>query len=346
MNNNKRLVTFDVVKFIAIFCVLWGHCAQYFTTEPYYSTWIYRFIYSFHMPLFMMVVGFFATSSLNKSFTDVLKHKSIQLLLPAVAVSVTICLLLRLVGIDGGRISNNVIYSFWFIKAAFLSYLVYFVSCKNPRYRLIGIILSLIASQFIFIFQFNMMYPCFIVGTIFRAYWNQIRPYAHRFSIATGITFVLMLLGWDESFWIRDGEEIYYLKDYTQLQQNIAPTYYRLAIGIIGSTFIITTCECICRRFKSGKLIGHLSTLGSYTLGIYLIQTYLLEKLLGQYLKFDNPFTFEYQFIICPAISIVLLYACIGVIKCIEANKYTALIFLGKELPDFKRKRRTELAKQ
>lgn len=69
---DKRLVSFDLLKFFAMFLVLWGHCIQQFI--PDYgmckNKTIFTFIYSVHMPLFACTSGFFAFHSLEKAYAD------------------------------------------------------------------------------------------------------------------------------------------------------------------------------------------------------------------------------------------------------------------------------------
>lgn len=61
----KRNPGFDVVKLIAIFLVLWGHCVQSMLSSDPYKDMVYIYIYSFHMPLFMILSGYFSFNSLN-----------------------------------------------------------------------------------------------------------------------------------------------------------------------------------------------------------------------------------------------------------------------------------------
>lgn len=77
-----RIKAFDVLKLFAIFLVLWGHCIQYFTSGNPIDKPVYVYIYSFHMPLFMMISGYFASSSISLPIKELLKKKTIQLLLP------------------------------------------------------------------------------------------------------------------------------------------------------------------------------------------------------------------------------------------------------------------------
>ena len=57
---NQRLLTFDAIKIFAIFLVIWGHCIGELSSCDVANRSMYRIIYSFHMPLFMMISGFFS----------------------------------------------------------------------------------------------------------------------------------------------------------------------------------------------------------------------------------------------------------------------------------------------
>ena len=58
---NSRNNFIDIIKGVAIFLMLWGHVIQYCvakTNIDFYENWVFKFIYSFHMPLFMLVSGY------------------------------------------------------------------------------------------------------------------------------------------------------------------------------------------------------------------------------------------------------------------------------------------------
>ena len=62
----------DSVRGLAIVLMILGHCiqcgsgAEYLSRELFYDNWIYKIIYSFHMPLFALVSGYFIYPSLVK----------------------------------------------------------------------------------------------------------------------------------------------------------------------------------------------------------------------------------------------------------------------------------------
>lgn len=65
----------DVLKAFTIVCVIIGHCiqygsgARYLENQCYFDNIVFKIIYSFHMPLFMLISGylFFNTISHMKS---------------------------------------------------------------------------------------------------------------------------------------------------------------------------------------------------------------------------------------------------------------------------------------
>lgn len=52
-----RYLWLDLVKLFAISLVIWGHCIQQFESN-YRQLDVFQIIYSFHMPLFMMDLGY------------------------------------------------------------------------------------------------------------------------------------------------------------------------------------------------------------------------------------------------------------------------------------------------
>ena len=84
MRNNKlspRILWPDILKSLAIFLVILGHVSSTYDSREYSSP-LALWIYSFHMPLFMMLSGMFFKYSLKKDFKTLLTDKSRLLLLP------------------------------------------------------------------------------------------------------------------------------------------------------------------------------------------------------------------------------------------------------------------------
>ena len=78
--NSMRLDTFDIMKFFGIMMVIIGHMTQYFE----------HVIFSFHMPLFFIIAGYFYHSKgIKESFAKDVKHLIYPYVLTALAIVLT-----------------------------------------------------------------------------------------------------------------------------------------------------------------------------------------------------------------------------------------------------------------
>ena len=86
MTQSKRILWPDLLKAFAISLVVVGHIVTTFDAE-HYDAPIARWIYSFHMPLFMMLSGMFFGYTLDKPFRSMFVTKCRTLLLPLLSWS-------------------------------------------------------------------------------------------------------------------------------------------------------------------------------------------------------------------------------------------------------------------
>ena len=82
-----RIPYLDFLKFFAIASVLLGHSVEQTTGNDFWDNPIWSFIYTYHMPLFMLLCGYFFGSSLNLSFGELVKKKFVQLVIPSFPLS-------------------------------------------------------------------------------------------------------------------------------------------------------------------------------------------------------------------------------------------------------------------
>lgn len=83
----SRDITFDIMKGIGIILVLIGHVWSVYTPNAH------RFIFSFHMPMFFIVAGYFSKSYTDKqSAWHSVKHFFIRLCVPAIITQIAIVL--------------------------------------------------------------------------------------------------------------------------------------------------------------------------------------------------------------------------------------------------------------
>ena len=75
--------SFDILKAIAIFLVIWQHCISCLGYGmEMLDTFVGRAICLINMPLFMFIVGYFSKSSIMASFKDMLMKKWHTLIVP------------------------------------------------------------------------------------------------------------------------------------------------------------------------------------------------------------------------------------------------------------------------
>lgn len=316
----SRLEWMDALKLYTIFLVLWGHSIQHFLSSEYYDEPVYRFIYSFHMPLFMTISGFFGAKLVTRKFTDVLIRKSRQLLLPGFSFGLIMCIFIFYRG--GVFPSDWLICSFWFLKSAFLCSIYYYLCAKYRPIRYGLIVAGLALSQCISVYQFNYMYPCFILGVCIARNFEWVKKHDTKILLISGSIFVFMSLFWDERFW--QIPESWVVCAYVRL--------YKLFIGFAGAILFITMFEIFSRFMVNNRYWNWMARWGRYTLGIYILQVFVLEIFLAKYLNFDTMGFMTYNFLVAPLISLGVLLLCLGCIRLIHVSRIASLLLLGEKI--------------
>ena len=123
----QRLIEFDVLKFLAIFLVLWGHVILHLSDAPAAGNGRYHFI----------------SSSLKLPPRRFLSKKFFQLLWPCLSFGLLFLLLLAAIGLFDSRFSvgsfslRGVAYylwsGLWFLKSLFFCYAVLYVALAVCR---------------------------------------------------------------------------------------------------------------------------------------------------------------------------------------------------------------------
>lgn len=106
-NSIPRLLWMDSLKLFAIYLVVLGHVVLFGETD-FYSNPVWLYIYSFHMPLFMTISGFFSYKIL-KGEGDITK-KFKQLIIPCI----TLGIIFYVLNINGQNV--------WYLKSLFICY--------------------------------------------------------------------------------------------------------------------------------------------------------------------------------------------------------------------------------
>lgn len=271
--SSSRDNTFDIMKGFLIILVVIGHAIQTTYRSTDMNVWLnpaFNVIYTFHMPLFIFVSGYFFPSSLKRNFEDVAINKFKRLLLPAIIYS--LFLILLYVTITGDIHPRGVfIYSqcktYWYLICVFLLTMIYWKFYKSGKkvkcffvftYLLLlllydylpGYILKdcqLIRQTFIFGFgAFLSMYGKNIL--------KRIKFDVHGWGIILILAIVVLLI-----------------REHYGFNMRHYPHITRIIDGFVCSMLAFYFLYPLFSFLSRKSYIGWLSYIGRYSLAIYLI---------------------------------------------------------------------------
>ena len=337
-NNQKgRIPYLDFLKFFAISSVLLGHSVEQTTGNDFWDNPIWAFIYTYHMPLFMMLCGYFFKSSLKLSFTEMIGKKFIQLMIPAISAWVLMYLFVTLtkynpypeiVDLSWMGFMN----ALWFLKSVFFCYLIGWVFIKAFKNVWASAILSSVIALFTplcNIDSINFMLPMFWMGHLFHQHQAWIDKHRKTLFASSLVAFIAMLPFWSGRLTVYMVPiQFFDWSTFAFDWNNLGITLYRMAIGMVGSMFFFLLAPWVYDRISDWRITPTLNQLGKCTLGLYWTQTFLLEctwHSIGLYV--NTPMTF----LVGPIIAIVEMVVCYQAILLIRKSKYTRLLFLGEK---------------
>jgi len=313
-----RIAYIDLAKCLAIWLVLWGHAmTQLMPSHDLNGNSAFVWLYSFHMPLFMLMSGLFASKTLQMPFFSMLWSKFKQLIVPTLLFGV-LWLVADYARFMGGSLQESglcVVHHFatcyWFLKSLFICFIVgWMVMHSNPKW------LAAIAFWVAFLvlqhwdftcFKMGSMLPFFLLGIWLKPHLEWIKNRAPELFIASAVLHSMLIL-----------TGIY--------NQNLAfPTYFfanpeiasalkdygiYLLTAFCGCVLCISFCEMLEEKLGSDSRIAEwMRKVGTLTLWIYLWQKILLEILLPKVLIVEMPL-WCFDLLFTPIVAIAALVIC------------------------------------
>lgn len=320
----KRILYLDVVKAIAIMLVLIGHAPELVTlTEP---SILEKWIYSFHMPLFMLMCGYFSVHAFIKPFKEFLTNKALRLLVPAISFSLLEFLLCIILGIGniGDQAYADAIGGMWFLRTLFACYVfVYLVKLIPLKewWLCIGSILFALFFPHGYFLQFNFMLFFFWGGCLIREHKAF---FEHNMLVLTILSAAYFI------FLGRHDDPVIF--SYDTIFHNTWIIPQQIITGLTGSLAVIGIVYYLCKYFH-GSIIKGFGKVGQYTLGIYGIQTLVLLRLCPEIFHFNMKYYpyFIGDFIIIPTLGITATIVCYYLVIWLSKSKWTNLLLFGNQ---------------
>ena len=346
INRDSRL---DLAKGILISLVVIGHSFFYGYTQNdiQQDNLIYKVIYSFHMPAFMLLSGYFFYNSNNKPLTRVLLSKFKQIGVPLIAFSFTMWLLTNIKNIiffketfyvnDFSLISltDYVLTSkvMWYLASLLINCILVAILSRIP-YGYIGYIVVMIASLFIpanhsYVHPgYSFMLPYFLAG-----YYMMKNKISLFFLVGKQrvILFLIALSFICLYFYNRDtyiyGTGMYVLTD--NPMYSMAVNIHRFVTGAVMTILFITMIGSITSRFslQNNKVVNLFIDLGQCSLGIYGFQQILIGVIIECKDKFQIDMPSPYITVLACSFLVILLSYCLT--KLCACNNCLSMLFLG-----------------
>ena len=194
----ERFNFIDYSKGVLIALVVFGHGIQYLLGDgyDYWSNYLYRAIYMFHMPLFMAISGYLSFVGLQKSFfRGYVLNKFKSYVIPIWVWSLVFWSVIVLISPRTSIYAlptlffDGAINSLWFLWALFLSVSLTSFLVNSGRFFLYLYMLSLVAvtmlPDFGNIYLFKFVYPFFQIGYL-AAKFNWIEVFRRKFNFFFG----------------------------------------------------------------------------------------------------------------------------------------------------------------
>lgn len=333
----QRDYSFDYMKGILIFLVVLGHCPAFLLTgdaHPFdkWSDYMFVFIHSFHMPLFMLTTGYFFSKKRNSVLKDLIPKQVKRLLYPQFSWCI-VCLIIILMQFDrfGDFVIGNtnaetvkLIYhfltSYWYLWCTLFCSIIVVIAnkCRFPLLIISAIcILMLIFEKnlpdwFFKHQQLIKQLPFFTLGV----YLHEVTDLDNKIRKVFPVSLLGYMICW-----------FLYLKYYDSFGNVNTP--FKMVWALFG---VLSFYTIIKEMFKIRICKDSATKWGGDTLGIYIIHTvlnrYLLQGILGLYVHTGSIYI---DYLICFIYSIILTWVCVWIIDGIRKNKISRKYLLGEK---------------
>ena len=290
MSIHQRSSYLDFVKGIAIILVVFAHSIQYgngsdyLLKEEFFNNPCFIFIYSFHMPLFMLISGYLFFNSTQKYKLGQLWAKKLRSIgIPIISFGI-IKWFSSIIHLFQGDINYYnfardfyyflfLNYHAWFLWSILLNATIVIIVRKfNDSF----ILYVLFEVGLLFIPEktlpgvYSFMYPFFVLGYLTnKSKVNNYWVFHSSIIIGSSILFIILLLFYNsESYVYNSGQYIFRESGYYYL---ILDTY-RLIIGLIGSISFLSIVYASKVYKINSILTKSIMDFGKLSLGIYCFQ--------------------------------------------------------------------------
>ncbi len=334
----SRIGYIDNLKGFAIILVVLGHLIQYITVpDNYLYDGLWRWIYSFHMQLFVMISGMTARTHLL-TFNDlktVVSRRFVQLIIPFIVWTVIFSLSFR----DFSFIPKAIIdpgVGYWFLWDLFfisIAFSLAVVLHNQTRLNLLlsigGVFLLLVLLSFLLGHRFDSgriyrLFPFYVLGY----YISRLNLKTSQLGFLAGGIILHCFLA---MFWF-PSQPSSSITHYPMINHFLSSLPYRLIVSLIGCVSYYALFKVIGGFFDNSWL----NKFGKLTLGIYTFHL-LAVRLSSQYIVFPRINNYYFQILMLVLLLVFFMFMSYFAISCLSKNRIMGLLFLGRITPRLKK---------
>lgn len=329
MRNTMRIVEFDILKGFAIFAVIYTHCMQYLFDSSFDNP-VYNFIYSFHMPLFIIISGILSFRKITEKGRYSLPVKRLPILVPAFVFGGMLIGIRLILGKSVGMSDLvHLPFTFWFLSSLFVCTCVYWLATLFCKKQLFNLVLLSAVSLLLPIGEYNkFMIPFFGIGLCLAQY--DALSYIRRISTSR-IWLLIILLGIAYMFLWSSDYTIYKSSCPSVLMHESKQIVAYLLRIVFGLGFSMVLLALSFQIKLNSSVISVLSYLSRCSLELYVLHLFVLILFYGSGLVLDGVVNSTFSittlsFIIAVIFTIALSY----ILKFVGKNRVLSTVLFGR----------------
>lgn len=343
MEAKKEKSFINLLRGLAIFLMLWGHSIQFCCAKQFdfFENPVFKTIYSFHMPLFMLISGYlFFFSQQKRDCEELILYKAKSLLYPILMGSILHYLLTNgIIALSHGWYVDvflgPYLDSFWFLWSVIAASFAVAIAVKLTNNYLSQAILLILGTVLVALFpswQASVyMYPYFVAGYLFGRNEEKLSKNFNITGAISVICFIVMLFFFEKKHYIYTSGLLG-----SGAIESIKIDIFRWAIGLFGSISVIYICKLLSPIMKKNAIVRGFEYLGRNSLAYYILQcsflSFWLPKFTNKALSMMpwidwNKNILLYNFVITPIIAVLYSVFISLFIMLLKKLKLHTLIF-------------------
>lgn len=343
-HSKQRRQDFDLIKGIVMIFITWGHATNaLFSGEIVYYFPIKLITATFAMPIFMWVSGYLSQYALKKrTLSEYLRSRFQRVFIPCILWNILIWAIMAAVKVvlKKGTIDELNIFGIWFLWALFICDILLALQVKLIKNEeaivissmIIWILLILIPSDQWYL---AWVYPFFVLGYFSTPIIEKFQKYKWSIWLLAVAVYIIVFPFYKDDYLVYySGSHIWNGMD---LIGQLGVDFFRLFIGLLGTIIFAGLCNMYVKVSGDSKLIRMLTCIGRESMGVYVIQILILERMTTMFIRNIEPVKAILQnnynltcYIAGPIVTALVICICVIGIRIIRRIPNLSKFLLGE----------------